>query len=147
MNRSTFIKQGCISCLGISLGMSLFNSCKSIHYVNGKMSENNLSIPITEFSEPNKKGNDTYRKYILVKHESLQYPICVYRISGNDYKALWLRCSHQGAELQVSGDTLVCLAHGSEFDNSGKVTNGPADKDLRTFITYLKNEHLNIVLK
>ena len=44
-----------------------------------------------------------------------------------------MQCTHQGAELQASGDMLQCPAHGSEFNNKGTVTNGPADTDLRTF--------------
>jgi len=44
-----------------------------------------------------------------------------------------MQCSHQGAELQASGDFLQCPAHGSEFDKKGVVTNGPANNNLRTF--------------
>ena len=44
-----------------------------------------------------------------------------------------MQCAHQGAELQASGDVLTCPAHGSEFNNKGVVTNGPASRNLRTF--------------
>ena len=30
-----------------------------------------------------------------------------------------MKCTHQGAELQASGDVLQCPAHGSEFNNQG----------------------------
>ena len=88
-----------------------------------------------------KKGKASYRAFIIVRNEALQYPICVFRFNENEYSALWMQCTHQGAELQASGDFLQCTAHGSEFSNTGKVTNGPADKDLRTFpVTVNKNE-------
>ena len=42
-----------------------------------------------------------------------------------------MKCAHQGAELNASGDVLQCPAHGSEFNNRGQVTNGPAKAPLR----------------
>jgi Rieske Fe-S protein len=58
-----------------------------------------------------------------------------------------MRCTHQGTELQVFGDKLQCPAHGSEFNNSGAVQNGPADIKLRTFPVTLDNHQLKISLK
>lgn len=147
MNRRSFVKQSCFACLGAGLGMLVLDSCKTIHYTNGTINGNKITAPLSEFTQTNKQGKETFRSYILVRHDSLQYPICVYRFSNNEYKALWLSCTHQGAELQVLGDTLVCQAHGSEFDNKGKVTSGPADKDLRSFEVYTDNQLLTIVLK
>ena len=47
----------------------------------------------------------------------------------------------------AAGDYLQCPAHGSEYDNRGKVTNGPADKDLRTFPVTIDNNQLFIDLR
>ena len=95
------------------------------------------------------KGNskEQYRSFLIVRNEALQYPICIYRINENEYSALWMSCTHQGAELQASGDRLQCTAHGSEFTNKGKVSNGPADKDLRTFPVTINNDQLFIDLR
>ncbi len=147
MDRRHFVKQACFACIGAGIGSLLLDSCKTVHYTEGNMHDNMLTVPLKEFTETNKQGVVSHRAYIIVRHESLQYPICVYRHANNEYTALWLRCTHQGAELQVSGDTLVCQAHGSEFSNKGKVTSGPADQDLRTFKTYTENDLLNIILK
>jgi Rieske Fe-S protein len=70
-----------------------------------------------------------------------------YPFAETEYTAVWMRCSHQGAELQASGDQLQCSAHGSEFSNKGKVTNGPADTDLRTFPVTVSNNELFIDLR
>lgn len=147
MNRRTFVKQGCLACVGLSLGSLLLDSCQSVKYSTGTMVGDKLAVPLSEFNSTDKNGKQTMRHYIIVKHDSLQYPICVYRVSATEFTSIWLRCSHQGAELQVSGDTLVCQAHGSEFDSKGKVTNGPADKDLRTFKTVADEGFVNIALK
>jgi Rieske Fe-S protein len=82
-----------------------------------------------------------------VQHDQLQYPICVYRLSENEYTALWMSCTHQGTELQVFGDKLQCPAHGSEFSNRGDIQNGPADKSLRIFPVKVETNQLLISLK
>ena len=87
------------------------------------------------------------KKYIVVNNDILQYPICVYRFSEKEYSALWMRCTHQGTELQVFGDKLQCPAHGSEFNNMGAVQNGPADAMLRTFPITIEKNQLKISLK
>ena len=95
-----------------------------------------------------KKGkNNEFKKYVIVQNEILQYPICVFRFSGNEYAALWMRCTHQGTELQVFGDKLQCPAHGSEFTSRGLVQNGPADMKLRSFPITIENNQLKISLK
>lgn len=147
MNRRTFVKQSCMACIGLGIGVLLLDSCQTVRYSTGIMAGNKLTVPLSEFTITDKNGVQSTRHYIIVKHDSLQYPICVYRFSPTEFKSIWLRCSHQGAELQVSGDTLVCQAHGSEFDNKGHVTNGPADKDLRTFETHADDQFINIALK
>ena len=88
-----------------------------------------------------------YKKYIVVNNDKLKFPICVYRLDAQNYSALWLQCSHQGAELQVFGDKLQCPAHGSEFNNKGSVTGGPANANLRRFPVTVENNQLKISLK
>jgi nitrite reductase/ring-hydroxylating ferredoxin subunit len=70
----------------------------------------------------------------------------VYRFADDDYKALLMKCTHQGTELQVFGDRLQCPAHGSEFTNNGAVQNGPADRPLRTFTVSVENDSIKIRL-
>ena len=74
-----------------------------------------------------------YLKHVVVQNDALQYPIAVFRFDSNEYRALLMKCTHQGTELQVFGDRLQCPAHGSEFTNTGNVQNGPADSALRSF--------------
>ncbi len=107
------------------------------------MNENGLLIDLKEF----KNGKDDYRPYVVVRHDDLQYPICVYHIKDDVYSALLLRCTHQGAELQVAGEQLTCPAHGSEFNKQGKVMQGPASADLRSFPVTVANNQLFIDLR
>ncbi|POY36425.1 (2Fe-2S)-binding protein [Solitalea longa] len=146
MKRSEFILKTCIACLaGPSLASALA-SCNTVHYTSGLMSANGLSVPMSEFLDV-KKGANVYRSYLLVKNDALQFPICVYRLNEQEYSALWLQCTHAGAEVQVAGDSLHCPGHGSEFDKKGTVTQGPAEENLRKFPVSIMNDQLFIDLR
>lgn len=132
MERRNFIKQcGAIglSCVGISLTL---NSCKGVHYVTGVINNNVIKISKLEFIMT-KDSKSSFRKYIIVRAENLNFPIVVYRFSETDHKALLLRCTHQSYELNVNGDLISCAAHGSEFTNKGDVVQGPAEQSLQSF--------------
>ena len=146
MNRRKFIGKGCAACVSVLVAANLLSSCKTTRYISGKMGEDGLLVNAEEFKLRG-KGSTTYRSFLIIRNDALQYPICVYRFSDTEYEALWMRCTHQGTELQASGDYLQCPAHGSEFSHRGKVTNGPADEDLRRFPVTLHNNELFIDLR
>jgi Rieske Fe-S protein len=146
MNRREFIVNSCTACLGAAAVSGLLWSCSTTRYTPGTLGKDGITVNIDEF-KTNKKGREGYRSFIIVRNESLKYPIYVYRFGNAGYSAVWMRCTHQGAELQASGDQLQCSAHGSEFNNRGKVTNGPADKDLRSFPVTVNNNELFIDLR
>jgi len=146
MDRKEFIKTCGSVCLSGTAILTLLQSCGSIHLVKGNIEGDDLVIPVQDFEI--KRGDKiNYKKYLVVEQEILQYPICVYRFNEWQYSALWMRCTHQGTELQVFGDKLQCPAHGSEFDSRGGVQNGPAEKRLRPFPVRIENDQLKISLK
>jgi nitrite reductase/ring-hydroxylating ferredoxin subunit len=143
MKREEFLKTCGFACLGGSLLAVLLEGCStSGKTVSGTIEQADLVVPVAAFQH-----KDGWRKYVVVQHEKLQYPVCVYRFSETEYTALLMRCPHQGAELQVFGSRLQCPAHGSEFDDKGVVKNGPADTNLRTFPVAEHNQQLYISLK
>jgi Rieske Fe-S protein len=140
MDRRDFIVKSCGACLSLTVISTLLPACTATRYVPGNIGENGLTINKEEF-KLKQKGSTAYRSFIIVRNDALQYPICVYRFNDQEYSALWMQCTHQGTELQASGDYLQCPAHGSEFNNKGMVTSGPADRGLRSFpITVTNNE-------
>lgn len=144
MERKEFIQHigtSCLACLGVSF---LFDSCVATHYVEGLESKNGLKIGKNEFLIESEKKR--FRKYLIVKNKKLDYPIVVYRFSDNDYNALLLRCTHQGYELNVNGDLISCTAHGSEFTNKGVVTQGPAERNLKSFPVTIEQNFINIII-
>jgi Rieske Fe-S protein len=144
MDRKDFFKSVCgFACIGTVLSIQ---SCAPTKIMNGNIVGDDCIIPLSDF-ETNTGTEKHFKKYIIITNQILQYPICVYRHSEQDYSALWMRCTHQGTELQVFGDTLQCPAHGSEFNNKGGVQTGPADNKLRSFPVIIENGRLKISLK
>lgn len=146
MDRKNFIKSCGFACIGGGIMAGLLQSCTSTKTLSGTISGDNIIVETSDF-ETRAGDEKHYKKYIVVHNEILKYPICVYRHTENEYSALWMRCTHQGAELQVFGDKLQCPAHGSEFTNKGGVQNGPADMKLRNFPITIENNQLKISLK
>ncbi len=141
MERRDFIKNCSILCAG-GIGLSaLIQSCGSIHYAVSSMDRNKIKVHKTEFIN----AKQVERKFVVVRSETLQFPICVYKLNDT-YSAVYMQCTHQGCELNPNKNSLVCPCHGSEFSTDGKVQNPPADKDLKQFKIITDNEHIYIEL-
>ncbi len=145
MNRMEFIKTCSFACLGASSLGAILQSCISAKSISANIIEDDLVVPLSSFEMD--IGNSGVNRYVIVSNNRLLYPICVFRLNENEYTALWMQCTHQGSELRVFGDTLQCPSHGSEFDNTGALLNGPANKSLRTFPVKIENNQLLISLK
>lgn len=50
--------------------------------------------------------------------------------NGSAYLAFSRACTHEGVTVQVTGATFTCPSHGSRFDATGQVLNGPATQAL-----------------
>ncbi len=146
MNRRKFLRTSCIGCMSGGLMLSFLESCHSTKIATATIVDSDMIVPLKDF-EIKKGDQKEYKKYLVVQNKILQYPICVYRLDEHTYEALWMRCTHQGTELQVFGDKLQCPAHGSEFNYRGKVESGPANTSLRTFPVVIANNQLKISLK
>jgi Rieske Fe-S protein len=145
MNRREFVTQTCVACLGGGLLSSVLSACSSTHYATASIESTGISVRLSEFSEI-KKGEFNLRQFIIVHHDTLEFPIYLYRHNEKDYSALWMKCTHQGSELQAAGDHLYCSSHGSEFDKKGNVSQGPAEQNLRSFPVSLADDKIFIEL-
>ncbi|MBX2914531.1 MAG: Rieske 2Fe-2S domain-containing protein [Cyclobacteriaceae bacterium] len=146
MKRRAFIRQTCITCVSGGLVPFLISGCQATHYASGVLDATGISVSKSEFTYQKKEQIRT-RQYIIAQNDKLEFPIYVYRFSDTEYSALWMKCTHQGAELQASGDALQCPSHGSEFTNKGAVSNGPAEKNLRSFPVIVQTDTITIDLR
>ena len=130
MERSHFTRLVGVSCLGAVVPLSM-GGCASVHYFSSSVKDNILKVPISEF-EGTSKGQTFVRKFIVVESASLDFPIALYKASG-EYDALWTECTHQNCEVKPYDGIMTCPCHGSEFDISGTVLEGPAELPLKSF--------------
>jgi len=145
MERREFIRTGCLACLGGS-ALAVVQGCSSTYYAKQvELKQNSLVVKKSEFVEM-KKEKQILRDAVVAKYEKLPFPIALFRLAEDQYSAVYLECTHQGNEVQPNGNYLVCEGHGSEFDNLGKVTQGPAEDPLRTFAVKTDKENIYIIL-
>jgi len=57
-------------------------------------------------------------------------PTAIVRTGPNRYKAINLRCTHQGVPVARQGEEWMCPAHGSVFSLEGALERGPAMRPL-----------------
>lgn len=146
MNRRAFLTNTCKACLGLAVLASMGQSCANLKILTVDLEGNELVVPLEKFEFSTKKGI-AYKKNVVVYHGKMEFPICVFRKNANDYSAIYMRCSHQGAELQVFGDKLQCPAHGSEFNAQGQALSAPAFKNLQSFPIRIEENNLKILVK
>lgn len=143
MERKEFIKTCSCSCLGLMGTVFFLESCAAPKYLHAELEDAYLVVPLTAF-EFVKKEEKKFRSYIVAYNNRLQYPVSIFRFSATEYRAVLMKCTHQGTELQVFGDRLQCPAHGSEFTQTGEVQNGPAETPLRAFPIHIDGTLLKI---
>jgi len=59
--------------------------------------------------------------------------VIVINKGSGKYAALDMTCTHKKAQVEFDGTKFICPEHGSEFNSSGKVTEGPATKNLKSY--------------
>jgi cytochrome b6-f complex iron-sulfur subunit len=146
MDRKEFIRTCGFACLGGTTLAALLESCAGTNYfAQTSYANNQIAIRKSEFIKVT-KDKSIQRKYVLVRHDKFNFPICIYKLDEENYSALLMQCTHRGCELQPNGDYLVCPCHGSEFTNKGVVQNPPAEQDLQTFKISTDNENIYLYI-
>jgi cytochrome b6-f complex iron-sulfur subunit len=96
---------------------------------------NLLSIPLEKFTGP----------LLTVRSAALENDILLVK-KQDAYKALYLKCTHEGVGLTPTSKKIVCTAHGSLFDFDGNVLKEPALRPLKEFKTEINNNNIIIHL-
>lgn len=143
MNRRNFLHTTGFACLGATALPLVLQSCSNVRYVTAVVSDKQLVVKKADFLIT-KKDKAVRQNFMLVKATQLEFPISIYEFEDNQYRALYMQCTHQGCEVNAYATQLVCPCHGSEFTNTGKVLQGPAEKDLHEFAVTTDNENIYI---
>lgn len=136
--RRSFIKSGCTACLVAASGLSFLESCstplpmvKAIGSTAGM-----VELPASSFTAGN---------MLIVRSKQLEYDVLVIK-KDQTYKALYMRCTHEGVGLTAAANKIFCSAHGSVFDLDGNVVKEPALRPLKTYTAELINDKIIIHL-
>jgi cytochrome b6-f complex iron-sulfur subunit len=69
------------------------------------------------------------------------------RTSASAFTAIEAVCTHEGCTITgADGDIYVCPCHGSRYNRSGQVVNGPATASLRKYATTFADGVVTIAL-
>lgn len=58
--------------------------------------------------------------------------VAAVRTSATSFIALGMACTHEGTRVNITGQTFDCPNHGAQFNSSGAVTRGPANRALES---------------
>jgi cytochrome b6-f complex iron-sulfur subunit len=71
----------------------------------------------------------------------------VARTGSSSFSVIEATCTHEGTTINgINGDIYVCPGHGSRFNRSGQVVNGPARASLRQYSASFANDVLTITV-
>lgn len=73
--------------------------------------------------------------------------VLVIRTSSSKFIAINTVCTHKKCDVDFDGNSFECPCHGSTFTKTGKVTNGPATKNLKSYKTVYNADNNTLTIK
>ena len=151
LSRRRFCAGACHAASGIALA-SMASACKggdsptspdnpgvTLGVSQGRFTNGNVDVTVAGTALNNVGGA------VLV--ESVAGVFLVSRTADTTFNAIDAVCSHQSCTVtNADGDIYVCPCHGSRYDRSGRVVQGPATASLRRYNSSFSNGTLTIVL-
>jgi cytochrome b6-f complex iron-sulfur subunit len=137
IDRRDFLQKS-VYIVGGVVGVSwLLNACSksgSSPASSGPSVNFTIDISTPQYSALQTKGNYLYVNNTIVAHDS----------SGN-YVALYDVCPHAGCTIAFNGaNQFPCPCHGSIFDESGNVVQGPATSGVKKYTCTLNGTKLTV---
>ena len=121
----------------LAIGAGLWASCgAAMPMVKASISNNQIMVPASLFEKSD---------FQIISPDRFAYNIALRKETDGSYTALLLRCTHHDNQLITTGNGFRCTLHGSQFDQEGRVTNGPAERPLKKYPTQLNNNNQIII--
>lgn len=123
-SRRSFLKTSGIVTGGLCCGASLLESCASYSYAPYSIEEQTIKVAKIHFAE---------KEMIALDVEKFPDVVLINKLENGKYAAVLAQCTHKKCTVKPDKGELKCPCHGSRFSIEGKVLEGPADTDLKTF--------------
>ncbi len=141
ISRRDFIKRSALGVVAGSAALSTIN-IEAFAKTNAakavlKRSGDDVIVKLSENAALDKTGGS-----VKVSDE-----LMLIRKSESEFIAVRTVCTHKGCDVELEGTKFVCPCHGSEYTLDGKVTEGPAEKDLKTFETMFDSDKGTVTIK
>ncbi|MDG1278516.1 MAG: Rieske (2Fe-2S) protein [Algoriphagus sp.] len=147
-SRREFIERAGMTAVMTTFGLSFFTACSETEEPNRPntppptssngvtVSGNTIRIDLTSQAALAAAGG-----WLLV----IDAQTLVVNVGGS-YRALTSVCTHSACDRNwtFASSKFTCTCHGSEFDTSGNVLQGPANQPLRSFTTALNGTVLTV---
>tara|TARA_B100001750_G_scaffold175547_1_gene143743 strand:- start:10179 stop:10619 length:441 start_codon:yes stop_codon:yes gene_type:complete len=143
VHRKDFIKQFGYLIAVLPASSALLSSCAGLYYASFVEEGGVLRVSKGEFQQV-KGVKQIERDFVVIQGDSMRYPIGIFKTPNNHYMANLMQCTHRGCELSIGGGIFNCPCHGSEFDPSGRVLEGPAEENLKSFEITADNENIYV---
>ncbi len=141
LSRRDFIKRSAVGVIAGSAMLSTINleaftrsgAAKAVFQKSG----DDLVVKISDNAALTKVGGN-----VKVNDE-----LMLIRKSETEFLAVKTICTHKGCAVELDADKFVCPCHGSEYTLDGKVTQGPAKDNLKTFETIFDSDKGTVTIK
>jgi len=141
LSRRDFIKR---SAVGIIAGSAVLSSFNLAAFANSpavkgvlKISDEDIVVKLSDNAALGTVGGS-----VKINDE-----LILIRRNDTSFIALRTICTHKGCDVELEGDKFICPCHGSEYTLDGKVTLGPAEKDLKSYQTTFDSDKGTVTIK
>lgn len=125
VDRRHFLGVGACTLLGLALGGCASLVARRVAPIDGR-----IVLSLQQYPELADGGGS-----LKLVAEGEPDPIYILAQGDGTFAALSPICTHLGCTVEIEGQRLVCPCHGSIYDRSGKVLQGPAEQPLVRFHT------------
>ncbi len=133
LSRRAFFISSSSLLLGTLTALPLVTSCSDSNPTAPKTNNTGTTFEIN-LDEPANQALKTAGSALKFNVPGQTLPVIVMRVSQTEVRALSSRCTHQGCEVGLPANNRIsCPCHGSQYNLSGGVIQGPAPAPLSSF--------------
>lgn len=127
MDRREFVGACACTIAGLAIG-----GCASLVTRTVPTRDGRIELALVHYPELDERGGS-----LRIVPEGAKDPIYVLAQDDGTFVALSSICTHLGCTVEIEDQRLVCPCHGSTYDRTGRVLQGPAELPLPRFRTHV----------